>query len=111
VVGVIGKQGVGKSTILSAFSEDPKNVCPVACAVLIPTNKLTLLSLQTFTIAPATKALDHQTTGIDMYVTAERIILLDTQPVLSWSVLEHTLRYGSLDGIPPEVWRDLKVRL
>ncbi|CAO3691246.1 unnamed protein product [Umbelopsis ramanniana] len=87
VVGVIGKQGVGKSTILSTFSEDPKN---------------------TFTIAPATKALDHQTTGIDMYVTAERIILLDTQPVLSWSVLEHTLRYGSLDGIPAEVWRDLK---
>lgn len=46
-----------------------------------------------------------------MYVTSERIILLDTQPVLSWSVLEHTLRYGSLDGIPAEVWRDLKVRL
>ncbi|KAI9284060.1 hypothetical protein BC943DRAFT_326933 [Umbelopsis sp. AD052] len=87
VVGVIGKQGVGKSTVLSAFSEDPKN---------------------TFTIAPATKALDHQTTGVDMYVTAERIILLDTQPVLSWSVLEHTLRYGSLDGIPAEIWRDLK---
>ncbi|KAI8577783.1 hypothetical protein K450DRAFT_249978 [Umbelopsis ramanniana AG] len=87
VVGVIGKQGAGKSTVLSAFSEDPQN---------------------TFTIAPATKPLDHQTTGIDMYVTAERIILLDTQPVLSWSVLEHTLRYGSLDGIPAEIWRDLK---
>ncbi|KAH8554431.1 hypothetical protein BGW37DRAFT_484814 [Umbelopsis sp. PMI_123] len=87
VVGVVGKQGVGKSTILSAFAEDPEN---------------------TFITTPADKPFDHQTTGIDMYVTAERIILLDTQPVLSWSVLEHTLRYGSLDGLPADIWRDLK---
>lgn len=45
-----------------------------------------------------------------MYVTAERIILLDTQPVLSWSVLEHTLRHGTTDGLPADIWRDLKVR-
>jgi len=87
VVGVIGKQGVGKSTILSSFAEDPEN---------------------TFKSTPAERAFDHQTTGIDMYVTAERIILLDTQPVLSWSVLEHTLRYGTTDGLPADIWRDLK---
>ncbi|KAG2173395.1 hypothetical protein INT44_008747 [Umbelopsis vinacea] len=110
VVGVIGKQGVGKSTVLSAFSEDPKNVCRVVNVGSFHYNHVDILPPQTFTIAPATKALDHQTTGVDMYVTAERIILLDTQPVLSWSVLEHTLRYGSLDGIPAEIWRDLKVR-
>lgn len=46
-----------------------------------------------------------------MYVTAERIILLDTQPVLSWSVLEHTLRYGTTDGLPADIWRDLKVSM
>ncbi|CAO3677308.1 unnamed protein product [Umbelopsis vinacea] len=87
VVGVVGKQGVGKSTILSSFAEHPEN---------------------TFKSTPSEKPFDHQTTGIDMYVTAERIILLDTQPVLSWSVLEHTLRHGTTDGLPGDIWRDLK---
>ncbi|CAM0141627.1 unnamed protein product [Umbelopsis sp. WA50703] len=87
VVGIIGKQGVGKSTILSSFTEQ--------------TDK-------TFnTVAPA-KVFDHQTSGIDMYVTSERIILLDTQPVLSWSVIEQTLRHGTTDGLSPDIWRDLK---
>lgn len=45
-----------------------------------------------------------------MYVTSERIILLDTQPVLSWSVIEQTLRHGSTDGLSSDVWRDLKVK-
>ncbi|GAB5588189.1 hypothetical protein Unana1_03089 [Umbelopsis nana] len=92
VVGVIGKQGVGKSTILSSFAEDPENAS----------------LYDTFKSTPAERAFDHQTTGIDMYVTAEHIILLDTQPVLSWSVLEHTLRYGTTDGLPADIWRDLK---
>ncbi|KAG2178741.1 hypothetical protein INT43_001587 [Umbelopsis isabellina] len=87
VVGIIGKQGVGKSTILSSFAEQPD---------------------KTFNTQKPAKIFDHQTTGIDMYVTSERIILLDTQPVLSWSVIEQTLRHGSTDGLSSDIWRDLK---
>lgn len=38
----------------------------------------------------------HKTDGIDMYITPERAILLDTEPVLCWTVLERLSRNESL---------------
>lgn len=35
----------------------------------------------------------HQTSGIDLFVTEERMILLDSQPLLSASVLDHLIQF------------------
>ncbi|RIB16618.1 hypothetical protein C2G38_1969977, partial [Gigaspora rosea] len=52
----------------------------------------------------------HETTGIDVHITPERIILLDTQPVFSLSVLEHAMRNDYIpDNISPELWLELQV--
>ncbi|KAG0184047.1 hypothetical protein DFQ28_000225, partial [Apophysomyces sp. BC1034] len=50
----------------------------------------------------------HKTDGIDMYVTPERTILLDTEPTLSWSVLDKSLRSGALDGLHPDLWLEME---
>ncbi|KAI8078232.1 uncharacterized protein B0P05DRAFT_579494 [Gilbertella persicaria] len=50
----------------------------------------------------------HKTDGIDMYVTPERAILLDTEPVLSWTVLDKVLRSGSLGGLHPDLWLEME---
>ncbi|GAB5365962.1 hypothetical protein AAMO2058_001103500 [Amorphochlora amoebiformis] len=75
VVGILGLEGSGKSTLLSAFS----------------TSSTSSLSHTTNTVFATRRGPDcqchHQTIGIDAYVTPERLILLDTQPVLSPSVL------------------------
>ncbi|CEJ04524.1 hypothetical protein RMCBS344292_18482 [Rhizopus microsporus] len=87
VIGIIGKQGVGKSTILSQFAQLD----------------------QVFSTQPCDQFLisGHKTEGIDMYVTPERAILLDTEPVLSWSVLEKVIRTENLDGLNPDVWLEM----
>ncbi|RIA90230.1 hypothetical protein C1645_693720, partial [Glomus cerebriforme] len=52
----------------------------------------------------------HETIGIDIHVTAEKIILLDAQPISSLSVLEHAIRNDYIpDNITPEVWLELQV--
>ncbi|KAI9497497.1 hypothetical protein BDB00DRAFT_920999, partial [Zychaea mexicana] len=61
VVGVVGQQGVGKST----------------------------------------------TSGIDILVSPEHTVLLDTEPLLSASILDETLRTGSTEGLHPEVWLEI----
>nr|CAG8439612.1 11503_t:CDS:10 [Entrophospora candida] len=60
VVGVCGPQGVGKSTIISSLCEDPQNAFPSQ-------------SIDSLNFA------SHETNGIDIHVTPERIILLDAQ--------------------------------
>ncbi|KAI9301666.1 hypothetical protein BJ944DRAFT_207280 [Cunninghamella echinulata] len=87
VVGVIGQQGVGKSTILSHFTPDPIH------AFASQPNDLFL-------------AHGHKTNGIDMYVCPERMILLDTEPILSWSVFEKALRHYQLDS-QPDTWLEM----
>ncbi|KAI8393505.1 uncharacterized protein BYT42DRAFT_488037, partial [Radiomyces spectabilis] len=52
----------------------------------------------------------HKTNGIDLYVTSERTILLDTEPIMCWSVLDKALRNGSLDGLHPDIWLEMDVR-
>lgn len=80
VVGAIGLQGAGKSTILSLLGgNSPQD------------------AYRNYIFQPQTKETReeaaHQTMGVDMFITPERIILLDTQPVLSTSVLDYILRY------------------
>ena len=43
----------------------------------------------------------HQTTGIDFYVTNERVMILDTQPVLSSSVMDSLMSHEK--SLPPDV--------
>ncbi|KAL2917827.1 hypothetical protein HK105_202700 [Polyrhizophydium stewartii] len=66
IVGVLGRPGVGKSTVLS-----------------------TLTSAAPFPVSGKGKGAGQQhTRGIDMYVTPDHVVLLDTQPVLCRSVAE-----------------------
>ncbi|KAG1658774.1 Protein SMG9 [Nymphon striatum] len=78
VIGVIGMQGVGKSSIMSMLA-----------------NGRFALSERSNTFRIETKdhreVGEHATGGIDMYITSDRIILLDVQPVMSASVLERLL--------------------
>lgn len=43
-----------------------------------------------------------------MYITPERAILLDTEPILSWTVLDNVLRNGSLGGVHPDLWLEME---
>ncbi|OAD08373.1 hypothetical protein MUCCIDRAFT_158586 [Mucor lusitanicus CBS 277.49] len=89
VIGIIGKQGVGKSTILSHFTQDPEHAFPSQ------DNEQFLYQ-------------GHKTDGIDMYITPERAILLDTEPILSWTLLDNALGHGSLGGLHPDVWLEME---
>ncbi|CAK9172466.1 unnamed protein product [Ilex paraguariensis] len=79
VVGVIGPPGVGKSTIMNEIygfdGSSPGMLPPFA-----------IVSEETRAMAR------HCTVGIEPRVSAERIILLDTQPVFSPSVLAEMIR-------------------
>lgn len=70
VIGVIGGQGVGKSTLLNELSgwEGPHPIFATQTGYM---------QLQC----------EHQTVGVDLYITPERLILLDTQPFFSSSAL------------------------
>lgn len=87
VVGVIGPQGVGKSTILSVlggagpFTDPRSSVFPVQSRQVQEDGT-------------------NQTTGIDLAVTQERVILLDTQPLLSAALLDRLIHHDR--NIPPE---------
>lgn len=87
VVGVIGPQGAGKSTVLSVlggagpFTDSRSPLFPVQSR-----------QVQEDGI--------NQTSGIDISVTQERVILLDTQPLLSAALLDHLIHHDR--NIPPE---------
>ncbi|KAG0295807.1 smg-9, nonsense mediated mRNA decay factor [Linnemannia gamsii] len=90
VVGILGSQGVGKSSLLSSF-------CPAP------------LASAAFPKQPPQMAAvaGYQTSGIDMYITPERMILLDTEPIFCISNLENALRNERVaDGIPIDIWLD-----
>lgn len=52
-----------------------------------------------------------QTAGVEMVVTGERVILLDTQPVLSESILEQLTDNEGLvpSGLSPDAYLELQV--
>lgn len=73
VVGVLGQQGVGKSTILSSLASSNNE------------------ESDGFAVNSRESA-RHMTNGIEMIVTNERMIILDTQPVLSQMVVNQINR-------------------
>ncbi|XP_009621075.1 uncharacterized protein [Nicotiana tomentosiformis] len=87
VVGVIGPPGVGKSTIMNEIygfdATSPGMLPPFA----IETEEARAMS-------------KHCTVGIEPRVSAERIILLDTQPVFSPSVLAEMIRPDGSSTVP-----------
>ncbi|KAM3364114.1 nonsense-mediated mRNA decay factor SMG9 [Capsicum galapagoense] len=87
VVGVIGPPGVGKSTMMNEIygfdAASPGTLPPFAIE------------------AEETRAMaKHCTVGIEPRVSSERIILLDTQPVFSPSVLAEMIRPDGSSTIP-----------
>lgn len=79
VVGVLGLQGTGKSTVMSLLAGNTDEDAP-----------------RSYIFQPQTRDVKercgHQTSGIDVFVTPQRIVLLDSQPVLSPSVLDNLIR-------------------
>jgi protein SMG9 len=89
VIGVLGCQGAGKSTVMSLLAgadwrSDEREPGRLRDPPFAPQTLETLLQGS------------HQTVGVDVTVTQERLILLDTQPLLSPSVLVELLRKESL---------------
>ncbi|KAK3226011.1 hypothetical protein Dsin_005873 [Dipteronia sinensis] len=83
VVAVIGPPGVGKSTIMNqlyGFDESS----PVMPPPFAP--PFAILSEETRAMSR------HSTCGIEPRISAERLILLDTQPVFSSSILAELMR-------------------
>ncbi|PKI54597.1 hypothetical protein CRG98_025111 [Punica granatum] len=87
VVGVIGPPGAGKSTIMNELygfdGASPGTLPPFA-----------VQSEDTRAMAK------HCTTGIEPRVSAERLILLDTQPVFSPSILAEMMKPDGSSTIP-----------
>ncbi|TVT98460.1 hypothetical protein EJB05_46745, partial [Eragrostis curvula] len=87
VIGIIGPPGVGKSTIMNElYGYDGSSP-----GMLPP------FSTQTEEIKLMAK---HCTTGIDIRISNERVILLDTQPVYSPSVLIDMMRPDGSSTVP-----------
>ncbi|XP_075233971.1 nonsense-mediated mRNA decay factor SMG9 isoform X2 [Lycorma delicatula] len=92
VVGVIGLQGVGKSTLMSHLAGNSV------------TQKKLVFKAQSI---EQQEIGIHCTTGIDLLVTQNRLILLDSQPVLSASVMDRLVQQDlkkvrCIDG-PPNI--------
>uniref|UniRef100_A0A8C8HB29 Nonsense-mediated mRNA decay factor SMG9 n=1 Tax=Oncorhynchus tshawytscha TaxID=74940 RepID=A0A8C8HB29_ONCTS len=78
VVGVIGLQGTGKSTIMSLLSANAPEEDQRGYVFRAQTQEIKERG-------------GNQSTGIDFYITQERVIFLDTQPILSPSVLDRLI--------------------
>ena len=109
VVGVLGFQGVGKSRLMSllagaGWAEEPAPDRADATTAPPPAG-----ALHDPPFAPQTRETvlrgAHQTSGVEVLATSERLILLDTQPLLSPSALVELLgsRGGSGAPLPPDV--------
>ncbi|XP_039294175.1 protein SMG9 isoform X1 [Nilaparvata lugens] len=84
VVGVLGMQGVGKSTLVSHLAGNSIDQTD------------TVFKVQTF---EQQEKASHCTAGVDVYVTANRLILLDSQPMLSGSLMDgHGQSHGPGHG-------------
>jgi len=75
VIGVLGKKGVGKSTLMSYLAAGTQQN-PI---FKLETNK------------DLKEIGNHKTTGIQAFITNERTILLDVQPILCSSMLERAI--------------------
>ncbi|TRY62698.1 hypothetical protein TCAL_02054 [Tigriopus californicus] len=77
VIGIVGAQGAGKSTLLNHLCRGR------------PTSTTNLFRVQGFEKQMLS---EHCTTGINVWVSPERVIYLDCQPLLSASVLDRTIQ-------------------
>nr|AAW25045.1 SJCHGC07078 protein [Schistosoma japonicum] len=77
VVGAIGLQGSGKSSVLNILANCISDDCGVFNA---PFNVQTIKDV--LTNSPCTG-------GINLYITQDRVILLDTQPLLSFALTNY----------------------
>uniref|UniRef100_A0A8B9JSB8 Nonsense-mediated mRNA decay factor SMG9 n=1 Tax=Astyanax mexicanus TaxID=7994 RepID=A0A8B9JSB8_ASTMX len=87
VVGVIGLQGTGKSTIMSFLSANTPEEDQRSYVFRAQTQEIKERG-------------GNQSCGIDFYITQERVIFLDTQPILSPSILDHLINNDR--KLPPE---------
>ncbi|KAL6489390.1 hypothetical protein MHYP_G00031310 [Metynnis hypsauchen] len=87
VVGVIGLQGTGKSMIMSLLSANTPEEDQRAYVFRAQTQEIKERG-------------GNQSSGIDFYITQERVIFLDTQPILSPSILDHLINNDR--KLPPE---------
>lgn len=78
VVGIIGQQGAGKSSLMSLLGGNSWR------------DKRFHFRPQGF---EAKEKGVHMTNGVEMFITAERLILLDTQPVMSLSILDEMVAH------------------
>ncbi|KAM9510521.1 nonsense-mediated mRNA decay factor SMG9-like [Guaruba guarouba] len=87
VVGALGLQGTGKSTLLSLLAANQPDEDP-----------------RSFVFRPQGPELRErggsQTGGIDFFITQERVVFLDTQPLLSPALLDHLINNDR--KLPPE---------
>ncbi|TRY94703.1 hypothetical protein DNTS_021600 [Danionella cerebrum] len=86
-VGVIGLQGTGKSTVMSLLSANSPEEDQRAYVFRAQTQEIK-------------ERAGNQSSGIDFYITQERVIFLDTQPILSPSLLDHFINNDR--KLPPE---------
>ncbi|CAL8286751.1 unnamed protein product [Merluccius merluccius] len=87
VVGVLGLQGTGKSTVMSLISANTPEEDQRAFVFRAQTQEIK-------------ERAGNQSTGIDFFITQERVIYLDTQPILSPSILDHLINNDR--KLPPE---------
>uniref|UniRef100_A0A8C0IK22 Nonsense-mediated mRNA decay factor SMG9 n=1 Tax=Chelonoidis abingdonii TaxID=106734 RepID=A0A8C0IK22_CHEAB len=87
VVGVLGLQGTGKSMLMSLLSANQPEEDQRAYVFRTQSQEIKERG-------------GNQTSGIDFFITQERIIFLDTQPILSPSILDHLINNDR--KLPPE---------
>ncbi|XP_053547190.1 nonsense-mediated mRNA decay factor SMG9 isoform X2 [Bombina bombina] len=87
VVGVLGLQGTGKSTLMSLLSANS----------LDDDHRSFVFRMQSQEVR---ERAGNQTSGIDFFISQERIIFLDTQPMLSPAILDHLINNDR--KLPPE---------
>uniref|UniRef100_A0A5K3FTJ6 Protein SMG9 n=1 Tax=Mesocestoides corti TaxID=53468 RepID=A0A5K3FTJ6_MESCO len=76
VVGVIGLQGTGKSSVANLMANRLVEGPP--CDGPFPVQ----------TVASLIEGYPRTTAGVDMYITQDRVIILDTQPLRSWALTD-----------------------
>ncbi|XP_071550617.1 nonsense-mediated mRNA decay factor SMG9 [Panulirus ornatus] len=79
VVAMMGTQGVGKSSLASLFVDPAVDVHKIRSCVFRPESLEQVMSGC------------HGTNGIDIYITTQRLIVLDCQPLLSPSIMDRLI--------------------
>ncbi|XP_067831427.1 nonsense-mediated mRNA decay factor SMG9 isoform X2 [Heptranchias perlo] len=87
VIGIVGLQGTGKSTVMSLLSANTAEEDQRSYVFRAQTQEIKERG-------------GNQTNGIDFFITQERIVFLDTQPLLSPAVLDHLINNDR--KLPPE---------